>query len=524
MTKYVSKDDFHLIRYSTIQHELDFVVKCNKVFHEYSEVIVTEDSSVIYSGLIQKSEPECSYFSNQENQLIVSHIWCVGHQIRTNARTVSFNIKNMYAGEIVRNHIMPILEEEGITAGTIEKGTLFDQYFKDIGNIREIMSELSELSGFTWWVDTNKRLHFAQSPRFDFLKKEIDTTFGLTHDPLTHIDNRDLHDLKVSKDLSEYRNKQFAVGQDAEGNAVIGSWQNTDEIVELSQRYGTGVFGNVIHNEFLRTEEECRKYAEHKMLAYGGFPTQIEFWTYSQDFNILQLLYATLPQFGVKRSLFFVTKIDYEFSTKSELKRHITLMKVVEEPKGTRESVSLLEMPKYETPEQKMKRLRGDCSSSVSQVTSGSHPVTYWQNRELITINGNISKILTHKQPRTNCFDYGFHLKYDAVQQGSINVNVKVTFGEQTLADTTFTHFISHAQGVITYQNHIFGATEGTYLIHITIEKNDIDLSVPIQAMNIFAEPKFSCVFDPTVDGGEDGERTLVGRFLITDDYRVLNK
>lgn len=78
-------------------------------------------------------------------------------------RTVGLYRSNVTAGSIVTGLITSYLSEEGITAGTIDAGANITEYRATAKSTLDIIEDMADFSGYQWWVDAQRKLHFKEN-------------------------------------------------------------------------------------------------------------------------------------------------------------------------------------------------------------------------------------------------------------------------------------------------------------------------------------------------------------------------
>jgi len=113
------------------------------------------------------------------------------------------------AGDIVKTLRTNYLNADDITIGDIQDGPLVEAIsYARVGSVSDAMDELAEISGFSWWIDHDKKLYFVQRNTFT-------APFGLT-------DTAPIRSVNLREDKSRYRNTQY----------IRGGLDRTQEIVK----------------------------------------------------------------------------------------------------------------------------------------------------------------------------------------------------------------------------------------------------------------------------------------------------
>lgn len=153
------------------------------------EVTITEDTDIIFAGTIDSLE-EKGYHVNYVS------VACVDFSQLVDKRIIAEAYENELAGDIVKDFISTVFTEEGITAGTIQDGPTISKAVFNYDNGNIAMNYLADITGFSWYIDNLKQLHFFERGTFT-------APFGLTDISANY------KDLTVKKTRSEYRNRQY---------------------------------------------------------------------------------------------------------------------------------------------------------------------------------------------------------------------------------------------------------------------------------------------------------------------------
>lgn len=298
--------------------------------NEISNIQITQD--VVILGLFNKplfggliSFLDYQYY---DEETIVVEIQCTNYNIIPKRRTINAIINQEptnpdetldmnRTGFWIREHIMPLLEEEGVTEGWIEAGVrLADMEIEEFytKSLKEILDIMAEASGFIWYIDHLKEFYFDS-----YIRKYTDHT---EENKIIKF-NSDFRNVRISKDVSNYRNKQFIIGGEYEGEVELPPENLTEddcirffkelpeEITKMSNINGdTGVWGNVVEDWNIKTLEDAEILADNLLSQYGNAPTELEFETFIESYIPGDYIYADLPMFHVNMQKFVVDSVD----------------------------------------------------------------------------------------------------------------------------------------------------------------------------------------------------------------------
>lgn len=175
------------------------------------------------------------------------------------------------SGNIVKDMISLYLSAEGISEGTINDGYTWDEYpldeLGDCMSVKDVLDDMANQSGFYWYIDFNRQLHFKQ-----------DESGGAAAHALVDGNGYTDYDIEgLEETLINYRNKQFVKGAtDDFGESIVLFRENTSQIEERQNIEGTsGVYGSIyedadkIDNTTQKTAESGTTTTNVKITAHG---------------------------------------------------------------------------------------------------------------------------------------------------------------------------------------------------------------------------------------------------------------
>lgn len=188
---------------------------------EGSSVELYNGTEKIFSGIIKTLSK-----SNYGPGIIQLDINASDNNEIANRRLVASSIVNKTAGWIVANVILPVLAEEGVTAGTIDDGfTLLKVNFNYI-SCTQALNYLQTCTGFNWDIDIDKHLNF--------ISRDAERTPWDLTDPLNY------RNLKSTRKYEQYRNTQYIQGGKVETSQQINEELTPEpdgEIMEFKTRF-----------------------------------------------------------------------------------------------------------------------------------------------------------------------------------------------------------------------------------------------------------------------------------------------
>ncbi len=294
-TNLIQKGSLEIRKSASKTSEATFSFEHNTVYdiNLGQDVKIYIDDILYFGGVIR----EIDYgFKKNDFKKFVGTIHTYDYKTILSRRTTTTHVTSEKAGNVVKRLIQLYLYEEGISEGTIEDGLYIEEYDAVCKNCYEIVDELAELSGYVWYVDEDKKLHFvAELPNyaapFDIKPSVID-----------------IRDLKFRRSLENYRNKQFIKGGIAEenypeqgivaGQTLVYYKQLNSEIATRQQiEGGSGIYGSVVEDEKIVTIADADKLASDLLKRYGHTLREFTFTTTKVGFDAGQIAYVDLNNF-----------------------------------------------------------------------------------------------------------------------------------------------------------------------------------------------------------------------------------
>lgn len=163
------------------------------------EIMLYWETALIFAGLIHDLEETNAPASGVARFFKVQ---CVDYTLLCDRRTINVEYSNLTLKAVVQDFVTTYLAADGVTLdATMETGpTLEHLVFPDIA-ISQALNELSELTGFQWYIDYTKVLHVFSQAYFAA--------------PVVLDDLAYWRDLSVTRSLGQYRNLQIVrAGED----------------------------------------------------------------------------------------------------------------------------------------------------------------------------------------------------------------------------------------------------------------------------------------------------------------------
>lgn len=139
---------------------------------------------------------------------------CVDHTLLASKRLVTAAYDRQSAGTIARHLVTAFLAAEGVVANGVEDGPEVGPLTFEFTQVAAILDRLGKLTGYSWWIDEFKALHFRarDSVPAPFELSDADTprTFRGIRCQRTRAGFRNVHVTRGGQDLGAEREREFA--------------------------------------------------------------------------------------------------------------------------------------------------------------------------------------------------------------------------------------------------------------------------------------------------------------------------
>lgn len=154
---------------------------------------INNNADLIFRGIITTCTP------SDDGTLVSFDITATDYSALADKRIISAVDYNISAGDFIRTQIMPILAEEGVTAGVIYDGAIIKKAAFPFRSVSACLDTLCDVSGDYYWRITNDK-------KLDFLP------MSQSHSTTTIDDAFPAKSLKYSASSADYRNTQILIG------------------------------------------------------------------------------------------------------------------------------------------------------------------------------------------------------------------------------------------------------------------------------------------------------------------------
>lgn len=143
----------------------------------------------VYAGIIKQLKLK------QVGLSLNYDISIVGYSALADKRIVAATAASLTAGSIITTHILPVLAEEGVTAGDIANGPTIDLAVFARISCSKALDYLANVTGYSWIIDKDKKLNFFEQNQYTA--------------PLAITDKSFVKGFSLEKGNLDYRNRQY---------------------------------------------------------------------------------------------------------------------------------------------------------------------------------------------------------------------------------------------------------------------------------------------------------------------------
>ena len=176
--------------------------------------------------------------------------------------------ENMTLGAIVADIVAQDLDDEGITTANVATGPTIVGPIVFDGYVRDAFEALKQITGYEYFVDPEKDLHFA-------LSSAVASPFSLTDTSQNWIA------MRATRSLTDYRNVETVRTNAEVGDAV--STATVEDDTEIAARAaiegGSGRYEHTDDVDNIQTAAAAAEIAQGYLTQFGSIPEAIEFET-----------------------------------------------------------------------------------------------------------------------------------------------------------------------------------------------------------------------------------------------------
>ena len=266
------------------------------------DVQVLNGATVIFGGIIQTITHKKYEGGSGNDKLIVLEVTSNGYGSIPSRRTIDMTYDQKTAAYVVNDIVTNVLSGEGITAGTISTGASpvgeNGEYDAVCKSCSEILNDMAAASGYMWYIDDTKALHFVD---------------GLTETAAAHdiVEGGAFTDFEIEnyeKSLDGYANKVFIRGGTGDDGYPVKTYQQdtTEQTARTVIEGGTGVYGTVINDSNIEVLADATTTAANALKKYGIIPRTLTIKSWILDWQPSTKLKVNLPTFGISTDTYYL--------------------------------------------------------------------------------------------------------------------------------------------------------------------------------------------------------------------------
>lgn len=273
------------------------------------EILIQQDGSVVWGGILVELEAECHstetatvVLRGQGYEQILQRYCLPGIELASMTPTAA-------AKHIFNNYLDA---QDGLTLGTVESGLAQQNEYEFYpAKASSVFDYLAGENGFHWWVDKNKTFHMKASLPYAEKTIAVDLTGKQTPRLL------DLQTFAYRASTAGYKNVQYAFNKTSH---LDGYYRNEEGIAQMKQRYGSGEYGASTASSIIQSEDNAASVARQTLIGSPG-TGEIEFTTDRDVFILGQIIGVTAPICGINteqnfciteiRSVYFYDRFRY---------------------------------------------------------------------------------------------------------------------------------------------------------------------------------------------------------------------
>lgn len=174
------------------------------------EVIIFDGATRIFGGIITNVSVRIESVDHA-----VYDVQCSDFSVLLERKLILERLSNQTVEEIIF-FLLEKYDDEGFTMDGVIGDQTIDQITFNRINFSDVLNMMAQLTGFSWYVDYDKDIHF-------FPKSQEPAPFNLTDDSGNYI----WQSLKIENDFTQIRNIVFIEGGEEEGNEMTEEFTAT---------------------------------------------------------------------------------------------------------------------------------------------------------------------------------------------------------------------------------------------------------------------------------------------------------
>jgi hypothetical protein len=302
-TEYVKTNSLRLVKRNdrTSAFNVSFHAENDWIPQTGQDIQLRNGSTIVWGGTIKSVRRRMVYETPACDTLIYD-VYSEGYNHIPTRRTVAMTWDDTDAGTIVEYLRDVVLVDELIGAGTIESGISINEY--DVtDNVRAILDHLADASGYKWYIDDSRNLHFVAE----------DVVADAAHALVDDNGYQEYSEVELDEQMEEYRNKQFVVGGlDDDGMDAAAVIRNIGQIQSRMEIEGSsGVYGDVYNDSQIETDDDAHTTAVSRLRQWGStVPARLSFRSLDTDWRPNTKLEVELETLAILPSYYLIEEVE----------------------------------------------------------------------------------------------------------------------------------------------------------------------------------------------------------------------
>lgn len=200
-------------------------------------VTLTDGATTYFGGTIDSIDEQAF---DESSSGLVYDVTCVDYSQIADRRLVVKLYENTAAGTIAINMVTNYLTGEGVTTTNVITGPTVVKALFNYVPVSQALGELCQVTGYSWYIDYNKDLHF-------FPRSQNVAPFSLTNTSVNFFG------MRIRRHREQYRNKQYVRGGNDITSSRVENFKGDGQNRSFTLQYPVGLAPTVTVNAVSKT-------------------------------------------------------------------------------------------------------------------------------------------------------------------------------------------------------------------------------------------------------------------------------
>lgn len=200
-------------------------------------LLIKVDGTTIFAGTIDRLS---EHREKALGKVLYIDVECVSWEQILDRHLIADSYENQTLAQIVNDIRTTDLDGEGLTDADIQTGPTIEKAVFNYQSATEVFNELAQLTGYEWWIDVDKGIHFVQN--------------GTSMAPIDLDGTDKFEELTIVQERSDYRNVQYIkAGKDVTDEQVdsfLGDTENRTFTLKFPVASVTSITVNMVAKTF----------------------------------------------------------------------------------------------------------------------------------------------------------------------------------------------------------------------------------------------------------------------------------